>query len=131
MKLLRTGMVILFTAAFLFCGYACQSDPDLLSPYQVDSSMLDQVVKVKGKITYAVENPGGQGGMYMTMGNSKGEVDVRIQRDLWDSYDESEKAIYKEGRTVIVEGILFRAGAVLVVVHGKYETTSNTTSPTF
>ncbi len=120
----------ILAVSLLFCGFSCQSDPDLLSPHQVDDSLLEQVVKVKGEITMAIENPMGQGGMYMTLGNSKGEVDVRIQRDFWDALEESEKAEYKKGNTVIVEGVLFRAGAVLVVIHGKYALSSNTTSTT-
>jgi hypothetical protein len=123
--LIKVFLVVSTVFLLLAGASGCTRDSGVLSPDQVDSSMLDTVVKVKGKITYAVENPMGQGGMYMTLGNSRGEVDVRIQRELWDSYDEKTKSIYREGRTVTVEGILFRAGNKLVVVHGKYASASS------
>ena len=45
----------------------CEQDTDTLTPDQVDSSMVDQVVKVKGKITFFTENPMGVGGVYMKL----------------------------------------------------------------
>lgn len=109
---------ILLMLAVLLSG--CGQDTDILAPDQVDISMVDQVVKVKGKITFFTENPMGVGGAYMKLGNSKGEVDVRIQPEFWDNYQADEKAKYREGKTVTVEGVLSRAGIDLVVVHGKY-----------
>ncbi len=120
-------MVLIIVSMFALSP-GCTADPDLLTPDQVDESMVDHIVKVKGKITYAVESPMGMGGMYMKIGNSKGEVDVRIQPELWDNYSDSEKSLYREGKTVIVEGVLFKAGLDLVVVHGKYEPLSDTTT---
>ena len=117
--------LILTLAVLITCSFGCAPDTDILTPDQIDVSMVDQVVTVKGKITYAVENPMGVGGMYMKLGNSKGEVDVRIQPELWNSYQADEKAIYRQGKTVTVEGILFKAGTDLAVVHGKY-TSANT-----
>jgi len=122
------GLVVLFIIFVMLTGPACQSDPNAITPHQVDDSILKQVVRVKGKITMAIENPMGLGGMYMTLGDGEGEVDVRIQGDVWDALDKNEKARYREGKTVVVEGVLVRAGAVLVVVHGKYKLSSNTTS---
>lgn len=98
----------------------CEQDADTLAPDQVDISMVDQVIKVKGKITFFTENPMGVGGAYMTLGNSKGEVDVRIQPEIWDSYQSNEKKLFKKGKMVTVEGILVKAGSELAVVHGKY-----------
>ena len=122
------GLVALFTVALLFCGCVGQSEPDILSPHQVDSSMVDQVVAVKGKITLAVENPGGLGGTYLKLGDSKGEVAVRIQDDIWQTFNDNKKAEFKKGRTVTAEGMLFQAGRQLVIIFGKYTTSSNTTS---
>ena len=110
------SILVLLTVLLSGCG----QDTVTLTPDQVDLSMVDQIVTVKGKITFAVENPMGVGGMYMKLGNSKGEVDVRIQPELWDSYQADKKATYREGKTVTVEGILSKAGIKLVVVHGKY-----------
>jgi DNA/RNA endonuclease YhcR with UshA esterase domain len=112
------------------CLSGCTPDDDTLTPDQVDISMIDQVVKVKGKITFFVENPMGVGGVYMKLGNNKGEVDVRIQPETWENYKADEKDIYKEGKTITVEGILVKAGIELAVIHGKYtsanvSTTSN------
>lgn len=114
---------ILLLIAVLLPG--CGQDIDTLTPDQVDSSMVDQVIKVQGKITFFTENPMGVGGVYMKLGNSKGEVDVRIQPELWDNYQADVKSLYKEGKTIIAEGILVKAGSELVVVHGKYDS-SNT-----
>ena len=127
-KLLVTFILI----AILLPG--CEQDTNTLTPDQVDSSMVDQVVKVKGKITFFTENPMGVGGAYMKLGNSKGEVDVRIQPDIWDNYQADERKRYEEGKTVIIEGILVRAGIELAVVHGKYTSanvsvTSNSSIP--
>ena len=118
-KLITT--LLLITVSLSGCGH----DTDTLTPDQVDISMVDQVVKVKGKITFFVENPLGVGGAYMKLGNGKAEVDVRIQPDLWDNYRVDEKSLYKDGKTVTVEGILSLVGENLVVVHGKY-TSANT-----
>jgi len=117
--------LVLTLVVSITCLFGCVPDTGILAPYQVDVSMVDQVVTVKGKITYAVENPMGVGGMYMKLGNSKGEVDVRIQPELWDSYQADEKAVYREGKIVTVNGILVKVGTDLVVVHGKY-TSANT-----
>ena len=116
--------LISFLVLLAVCLSGCAPDTDTLTPDQVDISMVDQVIKVRGKITFFVENPLGVGGAYMTLGNSKGEVDVRIQPEIWDNYQADEKVVYKKGKTIIVEGILVSAGIELVVVQGKY-TSSN------
>jgi hypothetical protein len=122
--LVAVVVIILFTAGI----GGCMIDSDTLKPEQVNESLLDTVVKVRGKITDAIENPMGQGGIYMTLDNGQGDVDVRIPPEKWDSYEEKTKRLYREGRTVTVEGILFRAGNNLVVVHGKYDFTSGRNS---
>jgi hypothetical protein len=116
--------LISFLVLLAVCLSGCSPDTGTLTPDQVDISMVDQVIKVRGKITFFVENPLGVGGAYMTLGNSKGEVDVRIQPEIWDNYQADEKVVYKKGKTIIVEGILVNAGSELVVVQGKY-TSSN------
>jgi hypothetical protein len=125
--------VLLVLSLLPVSGTGCRSD--FLAPHEVSESLLEQVVKVRGKIDYAIENPMGLGGMYMKLKDAKGEVDVRIQPEIWDAYGENEKSLYRDGRTVTVEGILFRAGSVLVVVHEKYELTrgasENLTSSTY
>lgn len=113
-----TLIAALLLVATLLPG--CEQDTDTLTPDQVDIAMVDQVIKVKGKITFFTENPMGVGGAYMTLGDSKGEVDVRIQPEIWDNYQSNEKNLYKKGKTVTVEGILVKAGSELAVVHGKY-----------
>jgi len=45
--------------------------------------MVDQVVKVRGKVLWVVPNPGGLGGLYLKLGNGEGEVGVRIQDKIW------------------------------------------------
>ena len=118
------GLVACFIVALLFSGCVGQSDPDILSPCQVNSSMVDEVVEVKGKIILLVENPGGLGGLYLKLGDNAGEVGVRIQEDIWKTFDENKKAEFKKGRTVIAEGVLFQAGSELVIILGKYSTSA-------
>ena len=126
----RVVLAICFAVALLFCGCIGQSGSGVLSPSQVDSSMVDQVLKVKGKITLLVENPGGLGGLYLKLGDSRGEVSVRVQPHIWDSFDKDKKAEFKEGRTLTAEGMLFQAGNELVVVMGKYSSSNATSTNT-
>ena len=92
---------------------------DSLRPSQVSSSMVDQVVKVRGKVTLVVPNPGGLGGIYAKLGDRSGEVGVRIRSEIWDSLDSDTKALFKEGKTITVTGVLFQAGKALVIVFSQ------------
>ncbi len=116
----RAGLVACFTVFLLFYGCIGQSGPDILSPHQVDSSMVGQVIEVKGKVILVIENPGGLGGLYLKLGDDGGEVGVRIQEHIWKTFDENKKAEFKEGRIVTAEGVLFQAGTELVIILGKY-----------
>ena len=125
MKLKYLGLVTLLVVP-LICGCGGQTtipeaaEPGVLSPGQIDPSMVDQVVKVKGKVLMVTHNPGGLGGIYLRLGNGEGEIGVRIQPDVWETFDEKKKAQFKEGKTIIAEGILFQAGKTLVVIFGKF-----------
>jgi hypothetical protein len=97
---------------------ACSSDAsDALSPGEVDSSLANQVIKVRGKISYILFDPGGLGGVFMKLGD--GEVGVRIQDDIWTAFSDDERLQFKLGETVVAEGFLFPAGRELVIIHGK------------
>lgn len=122
------GLVAFLTMALLFCGCVSHPEPGRLSPRDVDSSMVDQVITVKGRITTVTVNPGGLGGVYLKLGDSEGEVGVRIQEDIWQTFDEEKKAEFREGRTITAEGVLFQAGKTLVVIYGKDSASSDTTS---
>ena len=127
----RAGLVACLAIVLLFngCIGGQTSETSVLSPRQVDSSMVGKVVEVKGRITSLVENPGGLGGVYLNLGDSEAEVGVRIQEDIWQSFDENKKAEFKKGRTITAEGVLFQAGRELVIILGKYSlSSSNTTS---
>ncbi|MEE8418477.1 MAG: hypothetical protein V3S02_00020 [Dehalococcoidales bacterium] len=100
----------------LVSGCGSQSEADVLSPDQVTTEMVDQEVRVKGRITLAVENPGGLGGIYLTLGDE--EIGVRIQEDIWAGMNEEEQAGFMKGKTATVEGVLFLAGKQLVVRYG-------------
>ena len=100
----------------------------VLYPSQVDSSMVDAVIKVKGKITYTLENPAGMGGIFLTLSDNDGDVEVRIQDDVWQSFDEDMKDKYTMGNIVVVEGILFCTREANIIIYGKYHLSSNTTS---
>jgi hypothetical protein len=124
------GLVACLAIVLLFngCIGGQASGPDVLSPRQVESSMVGKVVEVKGRITSLVENPGGLGGVYLNLGDNEAEVGVRVQQDIWQSFDENKKAEFKKGRTITAEGVLFQAGKELVIILGKYSLSSNTTS---
>ncbi len=127
MKLKLIGVAVLLSVSLLYgCGGQTTTDPDALTPCQVDSSMVDQVVKVRGEILWVVQNPGGLGGLYFTLGDGTGEVGVRIQSQVWETLDESEKAQFEEGKTVTAEGVLFPAGGELVVIFGEDSASSPT-----
>lgn len=110
-------LLLTLLIASMFCGFGDKLEPGVLYPNQVDSSMIDQTVKVKGWIRLVVENPGGLGGLYLTLDN--GELCVRIQPDVWNTLDADERARFREGKTITVEGTLFQAGEQLVIIYGK------------
>jgi len=116
------------TVVLLCCACSGQSEPGALSPSQVEPSMVDQVITVKGRITTVTVNPGGLGGIYLLLDDNKSEVGVRIQEDIWQTFDEEKKAEFREGRTITAEGVLFQAGKTLVVIYGKDSASSDTTS---
>ena len=58
-------------------------EPGVLSPGQIDSSKVDQIVKIRGKVLWVIPNSGGLGGLYLKLGNGEGEVGVRIQNTIW------------------------------------------------
>jgi len=81
-------------------------------PAQIDASMIDQVCKVRGTVNTVIENPGGQGGLYLMISGGGGEVAVRVEQETWESLTEAEKAASKEeevelARKVAEAGILF------------------------
>jgi len=125
MKIVLISLVV-FSAIVLFIGGCFNQtlESGTLSPGQIDSSMVDQVVKVQGKISLVVENPGGLGGLYLKLGDAN-NVSIRIQSNIWESFSENEKAQFKKGKTVTAEGILFKAGTELVVIFGKFSPPSS------
>jgi hypothetical protein len=92
--------------------------PGVLSPSQIDSSLIDRGMKVMGKVLVLIENPGGQGGAYAKLSDGKGEVGLRIEPATWSAYTSEEKSRFTQGKTVTVEGRLVLAGQELVVVMG-------------
>ena len=123
MMLKSACLTVFVTVLLLFCACSGQSETGILSPCQVEPSMVDQVITVKGRITTLTVNPGGLGGIYLLLDDNKGEVGVRIQEDVWQTFNEEKKAEFKEGRAITAEGVLFQAGNTLVIVYGK-DTTS-------
>ena len=92
--------------------------PGILSPGQIDSSMIDQVVKVRGKVLLVIQNPGGQGGLSVKISGGGGEVAVRIEDNTWETLTKEDKAQFEKGEMATVEGMLALAGEELVVVLG-------------
>jgi hypothetical protein len=121
MKLRYFILTILLVLPLVGVAGCRPDDADYLSPGQVDSSLVDEVVRVRGKVTSVVENPGGLGGLRLKLSGGGGEISVRVQDDIWQAYDEEERDGFSEGKTLTVEGVLFQAGLELVVIHGKTE----------
>ncbi|MFC2003800.1 hypothetical protein ACFLV4_07690 [Chloroflexota bacterium] len=124
MKVKHVCLVVLLVIPVLYgCGRGSPAsgefEPGFLSPSQVESHMVEQVVKVRGKILWVVENPGGAGGLYAQLGDDDVKVGVRIQSHIWETYSKREKARFREGNTITAEGVLVRAGGGLVVAVGK------------
>jgi hypothetical protein len=110
-------VAVILVVIFLF---GCEKGPGVvLSPEQVDSSRVNQVVKVKGKVGWVTLNPAGLGGAYIEFGSTAAQLGVRIQEDEWQKLDGKQKAQFKEGKTITVEGVVFQAGRVLVIIYGK------------
>jgi hypothetical protein len=91
-------------------------DPGTLLPAQLDPSMLNQVVKIRGQIVQVIQNPGGQGGYYFNVSGGGGEVGLRIDEQTWNKLTTTERANYKQGSVITFKGILVQPGADLVVV---------------
>ena len=129
MKLKYLNLVaFLLIPVLCSCSGQATTEPGVLSPGQIDSSMVDQVVKVRGKVLWVVQDPGWFGGLYLELGNDEDKIGVRIQGDIWETLTEKEKAQFKEGKTITAEGILFQAGGQPVVIFGKFSP-SPTTPP--
>jgi len=116
-KLRLLALAILLIAFVSGCGQSPESG--VLSPGEVTPAKVGQVIKVRGKIDTAVENPGGLGGMYLKLGGGQGGVGVRIQDDIWKTFGAEQKAQFQRGKTVMAEGVLFQAGKELVIIYGK------------
>ncbi len=116
MKLRLIALALLLVVLLSGCQ---TSEPGVLSPGQVTASMFGQVVKVTGKVSLAVENPWGQGGMYARLEGGGGIVGVRVQDDVWLLMSAADKARFQKGKRMTAEGVLFQAGKELVVIHGR------------
>lgn len=82
-------------------------EPGVLSPGQIDSSMIDQAVKVRGKVLLVHQDPGG---LAIRLSGGGGEVGVRIETDTWEALTEEEKAQFEVGKTATAEGMLVLTG---------------------
>jgi hypothetical protein len=91
-------------------------EPGVLLPGQLDTSMLNQIVKVRGEIVQVFQDPGGQGGYYFNVSGGGGVVGLRIDDETWNSLTDIEKAGYRQGNVVTFEGMLVQHEDDLVVV---------------
>jgi hypothetical protein len=69
--------------------------------------MINQAVKVRGKVLLVHQDPGG---LAIRLSGGGGEVGVRIETDTWESLTEEEKAQFEVGKTATVEGMLVLTG---------------------
>jgi hypothetical protein len=104
-------------------------EPGVLLPSQINSSQLNQVVKVKGRVVQVIQNPGGQGGLYLKISGGSSEVGIRIEQEKLNALSDAEKAQFEQGKVITVEGMLVLSGTDLVVVLGAGLSTSVTPQP--
>ena len=91
-------------------------EPDVLSPGQINASMINQTVKVKGKITFVNKD---SGGLAIIVTGGDGQVMVRVENRILEAMTEAERSQYVSGKTITFEGMLVRAtGGELTVVLG-------------
>ncbi len=93
-------------------------EPGVISPGQINRSLLNQAIKVKGKVITKIINPEGQGGLYLKISGGGGEVGIRIEQNRWDALTDIEKTQFDQGKVITAEGRLVLAGTDLVVVLG-------------
>ena len=79
----------------------------ILTPSQIDSSMVDSYVKVRGKITMVNRD---SGGLALWLGDDKDKVGVRIENKFWEGLTSEEQSQYEKGKTITAEGMLVLAG---------------------
>lgn len=79
----------------------------ILTPSQIDSSMVDSYVKVRGKITMVNRDAGG---LALWLGDDKNKVGVRIENKFWEGLTSEEQSQYEKGKTITAEGMLVLAG---------------------
>ena len=78
----------------------------VITPSQVEDSLIDSFVKVKGKITLVHQDPSG---LALWLSDDKSKVGIRIEQKVWDGMSAEEQAQYEKGKTVIAEGMLVLA----------------------
>jgi len=92
------------------------TEAGVFSPGQIDASRIEQVVKVRGKISFINQDPGG---LAIILTGGGGQVMVRVENRVLEKMTDAEKAQYTVGKTITAEGMLVRApGGELTVVLG-------------
>jgi len=79
----------------------------VLAPSQIDSTMVDSYVKVRGKII-VINND--SGGLALWLGDDKDKVGVRIENKFWEGLTSEEQSQYEKGNTITAEGMLVLTG---------------------
>jgi hypothetical protein len=90
----------------------------VLLPGQISSSRINQVVKIEGQVVQVIQNPGGQGGLYIKLMGGGGEVGLRIEQSRLNEISDTQKAQFEVGRVVTAEGMVVQSGTELVIVFG-------------
>jgi hypothetical protein len=67
----------------------------VLTPSQINSSMADSYVKVRGKITLVNRD---SGGLALWLSDDKGKVGARIENQAWEKMTAAEQAQYEKGK---------------------------------
>ncbi len=139
-NIIRPASILAILSVFIFLSVSCSNrlptsstegglPAGVITPSQIDSSLVDHGVRVQGEVLDLIENPGGHGGVYIKLGDSEGEVGFRIEQADWDAYTAEEKAEYHRGNTVTAEGLLVISGQELVIVFGASSAATTVDQP--
>jgi len=91
-----------------------QAEP--LSPAQIDSSMMDQIIEVEGEVVFVDKGPDG---LFINIAGGGEEIGIFIENRIYQSMTEEQKAQFKEGQIVVVRGALVLEQGELTVLMGE------------
>jgi len=82
----------------------------VIFPSQIDESMVNRTVRVRGEITFVNQDPGG---LAVIITGGGGQVIIRLESNFLATLSDAEKAQYVAGNTITMEGMLVKTPSVL------------------